>query len=328
MSEKNLLLTRIAEFCEQRGFQLNSHLTGLTVSFEAQSVTVDVKPVSLISTPNNDLLWEVTISSIVSRPSPGMLTLESVGLWNRYATILSTVLIDNQLILFSKFTIYRDSVDVTEFVYSRLACAAIWLSFGLSTFMSDGEPNSHQFIHGSPLENPSNWLGLSSDDRKHSSLISAKMLDEATDLALQRGLVAFSDSNRFSVEFPWDPDSLSVLFSLGSDEDKKTSLIQIEKDIESPLYGKGVLLTIQFRLSFLDDDLHSFVNELNVWEFRAVNLPPFFGSWCADTKLTSPTFVTFIPSVFSDIATPVSLLSWAWGRHEAIRALMQAGKAN
>jgi hypothetical protein len=324
MTEKELLVASIQDFCRTSGMKCGSTGSGLVVELGNRSVFVDIKPVELTSLLNEDLVWEVKIFARVDTPAPRMMSPSALGVWNRYATVLSTVIVDNDLMVFSKFTIYKHSHEVVELVYARLATASIWLAFGLVCFLEDGDPSAQQFLFGSPINDLPYWLGISEDQRNQSSLISPLMFEEAASLARDRGLLAFSDSDRFSVEFPWDPEALSVLVPEDRDDNQRTSLIQIESDVLNPLYGKGVLLRIQFRLTFEDDHIAEFVNALNLWELGSVNLPPFFGSWCIDTATPSPAFVAFFPSIFSNIATPVSILSWAWGRHEAIRELMRS----
>mgnify|MGYP003564917602 CR=1 FL=1 len=323
MTEKDILVGTIQDFCRQNGLSCSNVESGLLLQLGNQSVSVAIRPIELQSQSTEDLVWEVIVFAEVGNPVLGARSPAGLGVWNRYATLLSTVAIDDRLIVFSKFAIYRNSREIVERIYSPLASVAIWLAFGQCMFLEDGDPSAQQFLRGDPIGNLSHWLGITNEDRDRATFITPAMFDEAATLARDRGLVAFSEPTGFSCEFPWDPGASSALIDDGClNNQQRTSLILIENDVVNPLYGKGVLARIQFKLSFDDEYVAELVNALNRWELDAVNLPPFFGSWCIDAMAPSPAFVAFFPSVFSNIATPVSILSWAWGRHQAIREMM------
>lgn len=328
MLEKELLLNAINKFCSLNNFVCSESDSGLKIYHGKEVIDVIVSPVSLSSSANTDLIWEVKVIAKITNPDSRLTSYEAIGVWNRYATLLSTALDGDDLIIFSKFTIYKNSKEVIESIYAPLANAAIWLTKGLASYMSGGTPNAFEFLMGTPLENPSHWLGISDHQRQSDVFFPVDSMNEAIEFAESRGLVGFADKNRLSVEFPWDPGAVSVLVHPDEGDALRTSLIQIQNNIEHPLYGKGILMRIEFRLSFDRHDLPRFVNALNIWELSAVNLPPFFGSWCIESKSLSPAFVAFYPSVYSGIASPLTLLSWAWGRHDALKGLIATENSN
>jgi hypothetical protein len=79
----------------------------------------------------------------------------------------------------------------------------------------------------------------------------------------------------FSVEFPWDVGAAAG----------KTSLLQV-RSVENPLYGKGILGTLELPFAPTDPASIQMANELNAWEISGADLPPHFGSWCIGDACT------------------------------------------
>ena len=107
----------------------------------------------------------------------------------------------------------------------------------------------------------------------------------------------------FIVELPWEAGAKTNMLlkedvrenarvSLGLSEEQldraagKTSLLHIRSS-EHPLYGKGILSTLELPLFSDDPATVQVANELNGWELSGADLAPHFGAWCVGNRTLS-----------------------------------------
>lgn len=359
----NPVIAAIIELCKANGLAYVDETSNpdadnnriLTVRANGHEVKAIISPVTHTTRLSDKPLFTVTISCVIDKPAPGLMNFAALGMWNRYAALMSTVLVDDQLIIFAKFTIYEKSDDYVRAVFAPMACSAVWLAIGMAHYLSDSSPNAYDFLVSGQIDNPSKWFGLSDEQMQANPSIDPALFKEAADLSVEQGHEADADEQGLIARFEWNPRPTTLadfLFDGHSDDDddddddgfyrsewqdedgprwlkskddeldegKSTILIQI--DDQHQLYGKGLLAQIRFKIEMDTADLPEFVNDLNRWELESDDLPPFFGSWCLDPDFAAPAYIMFIPAIFASYVTPFSLLSWAWGRHEALKELL------
>lgn len=359
------ITTAIIELCKANGLAYHDETSCadaddnriLTVNANGQDIKVIITPVTRTTRLSEKSTFTVTVSCVIDNPAPGLLDFRALGKLNRYATLLSTVMINDQLVIFSKFTIHEDSDDYARGVFAPMATAPVWLAVGLSSYLTNASPNAYDFLVTEKLDDPSKWLGLSNEQMKMKPSIGPLLFKEAADLSIERGHEADADDQGLIARFEWNPKPTTLadllfdrhsddededeyeddgfyrsewqdedeprwLKSKGDELDEGKSTIMIQIDGGHQLYGQGLLAQIRFGDEIQTDDLAEFVNDLNRWEMESDDLPPFFGSWCTDPDFAAPAYVMFIPAMFASYVTPFSLLAWAWGRHEALKTLM------
>ena len=334
MNEKQLFLEQLLPLLIKAGFTCDStNDTILVKNSDTDSLcTVEIKELGVVGTDGINLTHSVKIYTRCAEPTPGMLDLVNVGKWNSYTSMLSLIKDDIGLVIVAKVNLYEGHEEVIKHLYAPLAYAAVWLSFGIKYFIDNGHPNVIDFFNFGRTAGMDQWsFGIPEDAAKALTSVTEQSLKEGELLARQRGLVSFSDEKGMSLEFPWDRGAIAAVYDLlinpyedkeglgrTSDPDrKKTSLLMIENNQPHPLFGNGLLVRLQLPILVAPDTLPALVNEINLWEMNAADMPPFVGSWCIDPQFPSPAFVMFIPSMFSHITTIPSLLYWIDSRHKA-----------
>ena len=102
-----------------------------------------------------------------------------------------------------------------------------------------------------------------------------------------------------------------------------TSLLQIRR-YAHPLYGKGLLATLELPMT-PDDAAHArMVNALNAWELSGADLPPLFGAWCIGSR-QRPAYASFMPTQYC-MQVPglvINIAIWMMTRQARVRAWLQ-----
>jgi hypothetical protein len=120
------------------------------------------------------------------------------------------------------------------------------------------------------------------------------------------GYLSSLGQKHFSVEFPWDVGGMAG----------KTSLLQI-RSVENPLYGKGILGTLELPFAPTDPASIQTANELNAWEISGAALPPHFGSWCIGDRALA--YVCFFPTQYCFAGLLQNLTVWMAARQYRLR---------
>jgi hypothetical protein len=325
MNEKQIFLDKLLPLFENLGFVCDNKDDVISVANPETGTRciIDIEDLGVYATDKIKLTQTIKIHSQCNDPMDELMDMSVIGKWNAYAALLALVKDKNGVRLVAKMTLYENSNDVINSIYVPLVYAAVYLSFGLSSFMNKGYPNVIEFLeHGcTPLMTPS-LFGVPEDAANSAPNISEVDVKATEEFLRGRGLLSFSGSGGLSVEFPWDSGAISTLFYLMGDEnesrnEKRTSLLVIEPTQAHPLLGKGLLARLQLPIGIKPELLPELVNQMNLWEMNSVDMPPFFGSWCIDPKFPSPAYVTFIPSLFSQVVSFRSFISWMWLRHKA-----------
>ncbi len=153
------------------------------------------------------------------------------------------------------------------------------------------------------------------------------------DMTNRRGFLGSLGNRHYTVEFPWDPGSVSQSFSHEDVRDRarrdlhysaedlermggRTSLLQILVS-EHPLYGRGIQSRLEIPIPVNDPAVFRLVDELNRWELSGPDLPPLFGAWCLGDR--APAFVTFVPTQMCFPGLLQNLTAWAIVRQQRVR---------
>jgi hypothetical protein len=325
MNEKQIFLDKLLPLFANLGLVCdgNGDVISVTNPGSDARCIIDIKDLGVYTTDKLKLTQTIKIYSQCNDPMDELMDMSVIGKWNAYAPLLALVKDENGVRLVAKITLYENSKDVINYIYAPLAYAAAYLSFGLSNFMNKGHPNVIEFLEfGRNPDMTPRLFGVPEDAANSAPNISEVDLNGAEEFARERDLLYFSDSDGLNVEFPWDTGAISAILNLMGDENeakkqKRTSLLQIESTQAHPLLGKGLLARLQLPITVKPELLPELVNQMNLWEINSADMPPFFGSWCIDPKFSSPSYVTFIPSLYSQILNFRSLISWMFDRHKA-----------
>jgi hypothetical protein len=63
-------------------------------------------------------------------------------------------------------------------------------------------------------------------------------------------------------------------------------------------------------------------NRLNLFEFEAVDAPPFFGAWCVDFATKSLAHVGFMPNLLYIPGTAMNVAAWMMARSKIARVVV------
>jgi hypothetical protein len=102
----------------------------------------------------------------------------------------------------------------------------------------------------------------------------------------------------------------------------ETALLQVTTNEKNPTYGSGALLRLSLPLALEGDECVETAARLNLRETTEWTGFDHFGAWCANPRMHSVTYVTFLPSGMHD-QVPVVLRSMVWNM--AARAKWAAG---
>lgn len=151
------------------------------------------------------------------------------------------------------------------------------------------------------------------------------------------GFLSTVGSRHFTVEFPWDADAVSKMFTIDeargnatqdaqftSDQRKQmggaASLLQI-RVARHPFYGPGIHCMLELPLPAEGDGAAELVTGLNAWELSYPDLPPHLGAWSLGER--APTYVCFLPTQYALPGLLQNLTVWMAARAARTRALFQ-----
>ena len=99
----------------------------------------------------------------------------------------------------------------------------------------------------------------------------------------------------------------------------QTALLTFNNSERHPSLGNGLFFKLQLPTTIDTSELPGLANRLNVAELEAIDAPPSFGAWCADTRTSSLVFVGFWPNVLRCLRGTVANIS-AWMLHRTRHA--------
>ena len=132
----------------------------------------------------------------------------------------------------------------------------------------------------------------------------------------QVGVVSSSGPSGLTAEFPWGPGAASALTG------DRTSLFRLQADMPHPALGSGLFFQLMLPVSGPIERMAETANRLNLFEFEAVDAPPFFGAWCVDFATKSLAHVGFMPNLLYIPGTAMNVAAWMMARSKIARSLV------
>jgi hypothetical protein len=269
------------------------------------------------------------VSEVVTltQTCPGLEGLDTDGLsaLNKLTTTAALVRRESSgpVSLIAKVGIFSTDKEAAERVYAHLICMSGTSIGWHSAMLSKGR-----------FDDPSaQACGLDLVDDP--ALYGEADYQMALDYSRRNNYFTTGDKEGCTVEFPWDPGSVSNVFTTPEmrrkwlegypsatekDLDRmagRTSIHQI-RHVRHPFYGNGVLSTLEVPLP-VDSRSGELADHLNRWELSTPDTPPLFGAWQIGPRALS--FATFIPNQFCYPGLPVNLTVWATMRNHLVRHL-------
>jgi hypothetical protein len=140
---------------------------------------------------------------------------------------------------------------------------------------------------------------------------------KATCAALEQvGVVSSSGPSGLTAEFPWETGAASALTG------DRTSLFRLQADMPHPALGSGLFFQLMLPVSGPIERMAETANRLNLFEFEAVDAPPFFGAWCVDFATKSLAHVGFMPNLLYIPGTAMNVAAWMMARSKIARSLV------
>jgi hypothetical protein len=232
-------------------------------------------------------------------------SLEPVHLsWANHLAAVSAVIQDSTagLQLINRLTFYE--IDPQDFkIYMSMICFAA----GMQAEINFG---ALLYAHGRQL--PINLPGKTDPCHWRPESFAS------TETALRGdGFFCNADPLGLTVEFPWEPGALSAAYG------QSTSLLMMRADTVHPLLGNGLFFRLVLPRSFKEKLSFEFVNAMNVADAYAVDAPPFFGAWCADTRRELLNYVGFWPNMLYRPGTLYSIARWMMARNRMAQDMLQ-----
>lgn len=260
--------------------------------------------------PRNDQTEDdntVTDRVLIRTALPEQLqSLEPVHLsWANHLAAVSAVIRDSSvgLQLINRLTFYE--IDPQDF---KIYMSMIGFAAGMQAEINFGAllcAHGKQFPINLPAKtDPSHW-------RPESFASAATAIRE-------HGFFCNVDPSGFTVEFPWEPGALSAAFG------QSTSLLMMRADTVHPLLGNGLFFRLVLPQRFEEKLSFEFVNAMNVADAYAMDAPPFFGAWCADTRGELLNYVGFWPNMLYRPGTLYSIARWMMARNRMAQNMLQA----
>lgn len=132
----------------------------------------------------------------------------------------------------------------------------------------------------------------------------------------QQGFIANGDAGGMTVEFPWEQGALSSIVG------HSTSLVQFFSDQPHPILGNGLFFKLDLPVQFEPERLTRTANLLNLWEWKTVDAPPFFGAWCNDKKSGLLSHVGFWPNAMYQSGTVTNIAIWMMHRTRLVKEVL------
>jgi hypothetical protein len=219
---------------------------------------------------------------------------------------------DNSVTLASRVTLFDADNGMWPHVFAPLLCTEAYMQPMVAVMASRGEDVDWRYF------------GLSGGDMP--CRYGTADFQAASEVCRQRGLWSnFADSG-VTVEFPFDPDGVPALWrelnGTPADE-KRTFRFTMSTQEPHPFLGQGLFACLRLPITFSDElTAARVVAALNAWEARAIDMPPFLGSWCSDPSEEhghSIAFVSFLPNEMCRPHLPRMITVWMG--HRAARIL-------
>jgi hypothetical protein len=267
---------------------------------------------------------------VAEQPSAPAFTTLSPGIiahLNAFATMSSFVPADRSgpARLISKVGIFSTDREAAERLYAPLLYLEAWINGWHAARVVGGQ------FQRDPEQSP---LVMTRQDPPFDSA-DFEAIKALTDRSDYLGTLL---DRHFTVEFPWEAGAKTHLIrnedmrqSLRAWQDfseeqldsmaGKTTLLQI-RFMEHPLYGKGVLSSLELPFPPDGPTTVQIVNELNAWELSGADLPPHFGAWCIGDR--APAYICFMPTQFCRAGLLSNLTVWMATRHARVRQWLNA----
>ena len=138
----------------------------------------------------------------------------------------------------------------------------------------------------------------------------------AKDRLRQQGFYSNADATGLTVEFPWEVGACSAMVG------DCTSLLQVRADMPHPLAGNGLYYRLDLPVDVTEEEAMRCAVELNRFETEGVDTPPFFGAWCYNSKINTPSFVGFWPNLMYQFGTVANIAFWCGSRSRIARQVI------
>jgi hypothetical protein len=274
-----------------------------------------------IQTFDNLLISEVVTLTHAS-PLLEELPLASIARLNAWATISSLIPGDSHgpTRFISKVGIFSGDQAAAESLYAPLLASEAAVVGWHAARMARNE------LRGNPIHSPLNLT----DQEPPFDRADFEALGAVVD---RSGYFNSVTGSYFTVEFPWESGAITNLYrqeeaqrrlreTYGVADEQldrasgKTSLLQIRTG-DHPLYGKGILSTLELPFSPEDPSGQHLADELNAWELTGADLPPHFGAWCVGDRAIA--YISFMPTQFCIPGLLHNLIVWMAARQARAR---------
>ena len=230
---------------------------------------------------------------------------EQIALLNTLATTSALIKdpASKDVFIGSRLSAYTDDEDSWRLFTPLMGITAILQAELLAQQLQQGVGAEFQSLELFRSSDPSRWNKTD--------------FEYAATPMTQRGLFCNADANGLSVEFPWELEAFSVI--TGSE----TCLLTLQSDMPHPHLGTGLFSKLSLPLSMERDNLFSMANKLNLFEFNAVDAPPFFGAWCVDFDNNLLAHIGFWPNLMYHPGTALNIATWMLVRSRIVRSAIE-----
>jgi hypothetical protein len=214
---------------------------------------------------------------------------------------------DGKDVIFSKLTLFEgDDAALAELYTPLIANAAILQPIGPLCGLNHMQGCKEDYdaaTAGVPgWDEPSRWQ--------------REEFAYAEETLRRRGVFANASASGVTAEFPWEKGAVSAITG------DCTSLLQIRADQPHPSAGNGLLCRLDLPTCFSDDEAHEWATRLNRAELEGIDVPPFFGAWCALPRSGTVTFASFWPNLLYKPGTAANIAIWMLARSNFVKQVL------
>lgn len=303
-SGNNIPLDKIAMIIESGAANVKRNKKGIIFQSNLGTTSVSIAPKNVQCTDGSEISDVITIKTNLPKEF-NLLDDEKIAVLNMLATFSALIKDETsgETFIASRLSVFKDDEDSWRLYVPLIGFSAI--------FQADSVRNNINYSFGKQQisendrlpesDEPSRW---GKDEFEHAKTVFDNM-----------GMLANTDHDGMTVEFPWEPEGVSAVMG------HKTSLLMIKANEPSPLWGNGIFFKLELPLQFEKVEVARLSNRFNLAELNATDAPPFFGAWC-NVQNRRLAFVGFWPNFLYQPGTALNIAVWMMHRSQISKTII------
>jgi hypothetical protein len=302
--ETNFTLKTIEMMLNQAGRKTVRENESIRIPTDAGDTVVSSKRIRASTIDGFKIADRVTVKTEIPEQFRPAMSQRAAAILNAFAG-LSALVCDTQtgsVFIGSRLTIYKTEEQALDFFMPLLALSAFLQVRVLAQTVVKLLTGRSGYPHPTESNAPSLWSGGD--------------LEETCNALDGINVVSSDSANGLTAELPWDTGSTSVLSC------DRTSLLRLRTDMPHPAMGSGLFFQLVLPSSNHTEGLPEMANRLNLFEFDAIDAPPFFGAWCVDFEKKMLAHVGFIPNQLYTPGLATNVAAWMMARNRMARSVL------